>query len=155
MTAAAKSVMQLEPAISLFGVMTSDEAGSSIVAPPLPVRVAEIAGFRYLMDGHHRAVALRRLGHSHMPCLVLHDCNWAFLRNTPRRRRFEPAPFAREIPPCVGHFSSPAAVATRAVRCVRVMTMHLSSFIAPVMSFTGDSPPAFGMAAADSFAPQM
>jgi hypothetical protein len=114
----------------------------SILKPPLPVRVVEIAGSYYLMDGYHRALALRRLGHTHIPALVLHDCHWSFLRHTPRRRMFQPAPFASPNPPCVGHFLTPAAVETRAAPCVRVMTIRVESFIAPIADiWTGNTTP--------------
>lgn len=112
--------------------LKSGTLSPTLVKPPLPVRAVEIAGRLYLMDGYHRAVALRRLGYKHVPCLIIHDCNWMFLRTTPRQRRFEPAPFARPTPPCVGHFLTPAAVCTRAKRLVRVMTMRVESFIAPL-----------------------
>lgn len=104
----------------------------TMTRPPLPVRAAEIAGRLYLIDGYHRAVAMRRLGSRFIPCMILHDCNWTVLRTTPRRRRFEPPAFARPTPPCAGHFLSPAAVPTRTAREVRVMTMHLDSFISPL-----------------------
>lgn len=111
--------------------------GLAMVRSPLPVRTVEVSGHHYLIDGYHRAIALRQLGHSHIPSLVLHDANWAVLRGTPRPRHFEPPPFSQPTPPCVGHFLTPAAVPTRGLRLVRVMTMHIDSFIAPVTETTG------------------
>lgn len=102
------------------------------VRPPLWIRAGEVSGRLFLIDGYHRAIALRRLGHTHIPCVIVHDCTWTFLRGTPRFRRFEPPPFARPDPPCVGHFLTPAAVSVKAIPLVRVMTVRVESFIAPI-----------------------
>ncbi len=111
----------------------SDGLSIAVVRPPLWVRVGEVSGRLFLVDGYHRAIALRRLGHTHIPCVVLHDCTWAFLRTTPRLRRFEPSPFSRPHTPCVGHFLTPTAVSTRVKPLVRVMTVRVESFIAPIV----------------------
>lgn len=109
-----------------------NQVGAIPVAPPLAVRVAEVNGRMFLFDGYHRAAALLRLGQEWIPCVILHDCNWTFLRQTPRGHRFEPSPFSRPDPPCVGHFATPAAVPTLVRREVRVMTVRFESMIATI-----------------------
>ncbi len=103
--------------------------GVSAVQPPLCVRIGAVQGRYCLFDGYHRAAALTKLGHTHVPALILHDATWAFLRGTPRDRRFEVATLNRAEPPCLGHFGSEAAVQIPALRRVKVMTMRVESFI--------------------------
>lgn len=76
---------------------------ATVVSRPNYMYVAEIHGSYILANGYHRAVALKRAGHTRVPCLLRHftDYNQAFLPGT---QAFSATHLAAARPPLVADF---------------------------------------------------
>ena len=100
--------------------------------PSLPlVQVGRFQGRCYLIDGYHRAFALRQAGATHMPCLFRDVTDYAGLGATGGYESFERELLLSADPPTCAHFAPSRACAVVLRALWRVIHVTWSQYIVP------------------------
>jgi hypothetical protein len=101
--------------------------------PSLPlVQVGRFQGRCYLIDGYHRAFALRQAGATHMPCVFVEVMDYGRLGAQGGYESFERELLESDAPPTCAHLTTERAcpVVLRELR--RVIHVTWSQYIVPV-----------------------
>jgi hypothetical protein len=124
--------------IHASGMVTQDPgrglyfAGAAF-GPSLPlVQVGRFQGRCYLIDGYHRAFALRQAGATHLPCVFVEVTDYARLGALGGYESFERELLESDNPPTCAHLTPERAcpVVLRELR--RVIHVTWSQYIVPV-----------------------
>jgi hypothetical protein len=100
--------------------------------PSLPlVQVGRFEGRCYVIDGYHRAFALRRAGATHMPCVFVEATAWAQLGARGGYESFEREMLEAADPPTCAHLAAERAYPVMLRELRRIIHVTWSQYIVP------------------------
>jgi hypothetical protein len=105
--------------------------GAAIGAGSPWVHVVRFEGRAYLRNGFHRVYGAKRVGATHVPCIVLDAPSWEYVGAKGQGATFERALLESPNPPTLAHYAEDRAWPVQLRRPTRIIEVSWAEYVLP------------------------